>query len=163
MKAIVNVDKNWGIGSGDSLLFHLPGDMRFFKNTTINNVVVMGKTTFLTFPNQQPLKDRVNIVLTRDRSFSREGIVVCHSIDEVLEETKKYIGKEVFVIGGASVYEQFLPFCDEVIATKVRSEKPCDKYFPNLDKTDCFEITGESETFTEKDVDYNFVTYKRVK
>ena len=83
MKAIVNVDKNWGIGIGNSLLNHLSPDMKFFKEKTTGNVVVMGKSTFLSFPGQKALPNRVNIVLTKDESWSAPDVIVCHSLDEL--------------------------------------------------------------------------------
>ena len=88
MKAIVCVDKNWGIGNADSLLFHIPEDMAFFKRKTIGNVVVMGLATFLSLPGQKPLADRVNIVLSNKEDWSAPGVIVCHSIDELFELLK---------------------------------------------------------------------------
>src|SRR5690606_13873526 len=99
MKLIVAVAKNWAIGYQGDLLFNLPDDMAFFKNTTMNKVVVMGRKTLLSFPDGKPLKNRTNIVLTTDRDFEEEGCIVVHSFKELFEELKKYDDEDVFVIG----------------------------------------------------------------
>ena len=109
MKAIVNVDKNWGIGIGNNLLNHLSPDMKFFKEKTTGNVVVMGKSTFLSFPGQKALPNRVNIVLTTDKSWGAADVIVCHSLEELFVQLERYDTNTVYVIGGESVYEQLLP------------------------------------------------------
>ena len=108
MKLIVNVDRQWNIGCDNGLLFSIPEDMKFFRQTTTGKVVVMGRKTLDSFPGGRPLKNRVNIVLTRDSSFEREGTLVCHSVQEVFDAVKDYNTDDVFVIGGESVYKMFL-------------------------------------------------------
>lgn len=159
MKTIVNVDKNWGIGIGDKLLNHIPADMKFFKEKTTGNVVVMGKTTFLTFPGQKALPNRVNIVLTTDPEWSAENVIVCHSLDELFEQLKRYDTNTVYVIGGSKVYEQLLPYCDTAYVTKVETDKPADRFFPNLDETEGWKIADNGETLEHNDVKFRFVKY----
>ena len=131
MNAIVCVDKNRGIGKDGKLLYHNKKDMEFFKETTTGKVVVMGRNTFLSLPHQQPLKDRINIVLTHDNNFVPSGALVARSIEELFEITKKYSTDDIFVIGGASVYEQLLPYCDTVYMTIIDTEpKEADTFFP---------------------------------
>lgn len=161
MKTIVNVDKNWGIGIGDKLLNHIPADMKFFKEKTTGNVVVMGKTTFLTFPGQKALSNRVNIVLTTDREWSAENVIVCHSLDELFEQLERYDTNTVYVIGGSKVYEQLLPYCDTAYVTKVETEKQADRFFPNLDEAEGWEIINKGEILEHNDVRFRFVTYKK--
>ncbi len=161
MKTIVNVDKNWGIGIGDKLLNHIPADMKFFKEKTTGNVVVMGKTTFLTFPGQKALPNRVNIVLTTDPEWSAENVIVCHSLDELFEQLERYDTDTVYVIGGSKVYEQLLPYCDTAYVTKVETEKEADRFFPNLDETDGWKITDNGETLEHNDIKFRFTTYKK--
>lgn len=161
MKTIVNVDKNWGIGLGDKLINHIPADMKFFKEKTTGNVVVMGKTTFLTFPGQKALPNRVNIVLTTDREWSAENVIVCHSLDELFEQLERYDTNTVYVIGGAKVYEQLLPYCDTAYVTKVETEKEADRFFPDLDETDGWKITDSGETLEHNDVKFRFTTYRK--
>lgn len=161
MKTIVNVDKKWGIGLGDKLINHIPADMKFFKEKTTGNVVVMGKTTFLTFPGQKALPNRVNIVLTTDPEWSAENVIVCHSLDELFEQLERYDTNTVYVIGGSKVYEQLLPYCDTAYVTKVETEKEADRFFPDLDKTEGWKITDNGETLEHNDVKFRFVTYSK--
>ena len=133
MKAIVAVDENWGIGLNNKLLFHFPKDMKFFKALTTGKVVVMGRETFLSLPNQQPLTGRTNVVLTTDQNFKRDGVIVCHRIEDVIELLVDYKSDDIFIIGGASVYEQMLHLCSDVYVTKVKATKDADRLFPNLD------------------------------
>lgn len=162
MKAIVNADKNWAIGMGDSLINRIPADMKFFKEKTTGNVVVMGRSTFLTFPGQKALPDRVNIVLTTDKNWSATDVITCHSTDELFEQLKRYDTNTVFVIGGSSVYEQLLPCCDTVFVTRVDTAKPADKFFPDLDEMPEWRIDSEGEKQEHKDVSFRFVTYKKI-
>ncbi len=159
MKTIVNVDKNWGIGIGSELLNPISADLKFFKQKTTGNVVVMGKATFLSFPGKKALPNRVNIVLTTDKSWSAPDVIVCHSLDELFEQLERYDTDTVYVIGGTSVYEQLLPYCNTAYVTKVETAKPADKFFPNLDADDAWECVFEDETMTEKDVQFKFTTY----
>lgn len=162
MKTIVNVDNNWGIGLGDSLINHIPADMKFFKEKTTGNVVVMGKSTFLTFPGQKALPNRVNIVLTTDKNWSAPDVIACHSIEELFEQLKRYDTNTVFVIGGSTVYEQLLPYCDTAYVTKVDNEKPADKFFPNLEKSSDWKMVCESENMEHNGVNFKFTTYRSI-
>lgn len=161
MKTIVNVDNNWGIGIGDKLLNHIPADMKFFRETTTGNVVVMGRATFMTFPGPKALPNRVNIVITRDESWSAPDVIVCHSMDELFEELKKYDTDSVFVIGGSMIYEQLLPYCDTAYVTKVNSEKTADKFFPDLDKMHEWLVAEEGESMEHNGTEFRFITYKK--
>lgn len=162
MKAIVNVDNNWGIGIGDKLLNHIPADMKFFRETTTGNVVVMGKSTFLTFPGPKALPNRVNIVLTTDKSWSAPDVTVCHSIEELFVQLERYDTDTVYVIGGSSVYEQLLPYCNTAYVTKVDFSKTADKFFPDLDKMQDWKIESEGEAMEHNGVEFRFVTYIKI-
>ena len=118
MNLIVNVDKNWAIGYGGKLLVSIPEDMKFFRSETTGKVVVLGRKTLATFPGGQPLKNRTNIILTRNPEFTAKGAVVCHSVEETLEELKKYPSEDVYIIGGDTIYRQFLPYCDTAHVTR---------------------------------------------
>lgn len=161
MKAIVNVDNNWGIGIGNELLNPISADLKFFKEKTTGNVVVMGRSTFLSFPGPRALPNRVNIVLTTDKSWSAPDVIVCHSIDELLAQLERYDTNTVYVIGGSSVYEQLLDACDTVYVTKVDTAKPADKFFPNLDEKGEWKLTFEGEEQEQKGAKFRFTTYKR--
>ena len=161
MKAIVAVDKNWGIGYKGKLLVSIPDDMKFFRSTTLNKVVVMGRKTLESFPNGAPLKDRTNIVLTRNSSFKKEGVIVVHSLVELEKELQKYPSEDVFVIGGEAVYTQLIDLCDTAYVTKIDYAYEADAHFPNLDERDDWEVAVEGEEETYYDLEYYFMTYKR--
>lgn len=110
MKAILSADRNWGIGYQNKLLVSIPSDMRFFREMTEGKVIVMGRKTLESFPNGLPLKKRINVVLTHDRSYQVKDAVIVHDKEELLEELKKYREDDVFVVGGGSVYELLLPY-----------------------------------------------------
>ena len=159
MKLIAAVDKNWGIGNKGKLLVSIPEDMKFFRETTTGNVVVMGKNTLLSFPNGLPLKNRINIVLTTDKSFTAKDAMIVHSMEEAMEEIKKYNTGNVYVIGGASIYQQMLDYCDTAYITYIDYSYDADTYFPNLDKKQEWEMVEESEEKTYFDVEYYFRKY----
>ncbi len=133
--------------------------MQFFKRTTTGNVVVMGYNTLLSFPGGKPLKDRVNIVLC-PQGVEREDITAVHSVDELLIEAAKYDGDKVFVIGGAMTYKTLLPYCSEVLVTKVDAVGGADTFFENLDKNENFELIYESEPEQTNGYTIKFTTYK---
>ena len=162
MNLIVAVDKNWAIGKDNKLLVSIPQDMKFFRETTIGKVVVMGRKTLETFPGGQPLKQRTNIVLTTDKSYSVKDAIVVHTIDELLEELKKYNDEDIFVIGGESIYRQMLPHCALAHVTKINHAYEADTYFPNLDEMDEWVVTGVSDEQTYFNLEYEFVRYERM-
>ncbi|MDD7219078.1 MAG: dihydrofolate reductase [Clostridia bacterium] len=163
MNIIVAVDKNWGIGKNNRLLVSIPADMKMFREETTGKVVVMGRRTLESFPNGLPLKNRENIIITRNPSFQVKGAAVVHSIEEALEEVKKYPSEDVYCIGGDSIYKQMLPYCDVAHVTKIDFAYEADRYFPDLDKDPQWEITAESDEQTYFDLEYKFVKYERKK
>jgi dihydrofolate reductase len=163
MKVIVAVDNNWGIGKDGCLLCDLPGDLKYFKDKTKGKVVVMGRATFESLPGKKPLKDRVNIVLSRNPDFQPEGCIVCRDMDELSDVLKDYDTDDVFIIGGAEIYRQFLPRCSEYLVTKINSCFQADKHFENLDEREDVELVGESEVQSENGHEYRFAKYKRKK
>ena len=161
MNIIVAADQNWAIGKDNKLLISIPADMKFFRTTTTGKVVVMGRKTLESFPGGQPLKKRTNIVLTRDKNYKVKDAIVVHSIEEVLEELKKYDSEDVYVIGGDSIYSQMLPYCDTAHVTKIDFAYEADSWFPNLDEDTEWTIAEESEEQTYLDLEYTFVKYVR--
>ena len=134
MKMIASADNNWAIGYKGSLLAHVSADMKFFKSKTVGNVVILGRKTLMTFPNGKPLKDRKNIIITTDESFKVEGAEIVHSTDELLETVEKYDDDSLYVIGGGSIYDQLLPYCDTAYITKFDKTFEADTYIKNLDE-----------------------------
>lgn len=159
MKAIVAVDLNWGIGYQGKLLERIPEDMKFFKSTTIGKVVIMGRETFESLPGKEPLKDRVNIVLSRNKHFNNENIIICRSLTELFSELKKYPSGDVFVIGGESVYVQLLPYCSEALVTRIEKTYNADKYFVNLDQDQTWEKASESGIKNYNEINFSFLRY----
>lgn len=163
MNLIVAVDQNWAIGKDNKLLVSIPADMKMFREETSGKVVVLGRKTLETFPNGLPLKNRTNIVITKNPDFDGKGAIVVHSIEETLEEVKKYPSEDVYCIGGDSIYKQMLPYCDTAHVTRIDFAYEADSYFPNLDEDEDWEITAESEEQTYFDLEYQFVKYERKK
>ena len=159
MKAIVAVDRKWGIGKKNGLLFSLPADMNYFKEKTTGKVVVMGSNTLKSFPNGKPLKNRTNIVLYTNGE-KRDDSVVVGSLSELSEELKKYEKDDVFIIGGAMFYKTMLPYCDEVFVTKVDADGEAEVFFENLDEKKEWKLLSESEKVTTNGYDIKFTVYK---
>ena len=163
MNCIVAVDNNWAIGYKNNLLVSIPADMRFFRATTIDKVVVMGKNTLESFPGGKPLLKRTNIVVALEKDYKVPGATVVNSIEEAMEAVKEYDTNDVYIIGGGSIYRQFLPYCDVAHVTKIDYEYEADTYFPNLDEDDEWELTGDSDEQTYYDLEYRFLRYERKK
>lgn len=161
MNLIVAVDKNWGIGYQNNLLVRIPADQRFFRETTTGKVVIMGRKTLESFPGGQPLKNRTNIVISKDKNYQVKGAIVVHSIEEALQKVEDIPTEDIYVIGGASIYEQMLPLCDTAHITKIDYAYQADTFFPNLDEMKEWQIVGESEEQTYYDLEYTFLCYKR--
>ena len=159
MKAIVAVDKNWGIGKKNDLLFSLPADMAYFREKTLNKVVIMGSNTLKSFPGGRPLKNRTNIVLFPGGE-KRDDCTIVDSMDELKLELKKYNAEEVFVIGGAMFYKTMLPYCTEVLVTKVDADGEAEVFYENLDKLPEWTLVSESETVETNGLNIKFTVYK---
>lgn len=161
MNIIAAVDANWAIGYRNELLVKIPNDQKWFQKITTGKVVVMGRKTMETFPNGMPLKNRTNIVLTGDRALRVKDAELVYGIEELLEKLKQYNTEDVYVIGGESVYEELLPYCDTAYITKIDYTYQADRYFPNLDNDADWHIESESEEQTYFDLEYYFVKYVR--
>ena len=163
MNIIVAADKNWAIGENGKLLVSIPSDMKFFRQTTTGKVVVMGRKTLESFPNGQPLKNRVNIVLTSDKNYKVKDAIVVHDLDELHKELEQYNSEDVYVIGGESIYRQLLDECDVAHITKIDYAYDADAYFPNLDEKEEWQITEDSDEQTYFDLEYYFLKYERIR
>lgn len=163
MNAIVGVDRNWAIGNKGKLLVSIPNDMKMFRNETSGKVVILGRKTLATFPQGLPLKNRTNIILTKDRDFAAGDAIVVHSVEEALDAVKSFPTEDVYVIGGDSVYRQFLPYVDTAYVTKNDYSFEADTYFPNLEKDPEWKMTAESEEQTYFNLEYTFQKWERIK
>ena len=159
--SILNCDKKYGIGKRNGLLFSLPKDMKFFRETTLNHVVCMGENTLLSFPNSKPLKNRTNIVLSQDPTHNYEGVINVHTFDEFLKAIKEQEKNDiVFIIGGASIYRQTLPYVDQVYLTKVNADGGAEVFFVNLDEEKDFSLIKESEPEMDGELEIKFTVYQ---
>ena len=163
MNLIAAVDENWAIGNKGKLLVSIPSDMKFFREETSGEgkAVILGRKTLESFPGGRPLKNRLNVVLTKNHDFTVEGAVVVHSVEEALEAVKDYADEKIYVIGGDTIYHQFLPYCNLAHVTKIDHEYEADAHFPNLDEMPEWVVTGESDEQTYFDLEYQFVRYER--
>ena len=159
--SILNCDKEYGIGKKNGLLFELKEDMRYFRKTTLNHVVAMGENTLLSFPNQKPLKNRTNIVLSSDFTHNYEDVINVHDFQQFLNVVDNYSKREdVYIIGGASMYRQMLPYVDYVYLTKVDAVGHAEVFFVNIDEDENFEVVSESDPVQDGDYTIKFVVYK---
>ena len=160
--SILSVDKKYGIGKNNGLLFHLPLDMKFFRETTKGHAVYMGENTLLSFPGSKPLKNRENVVLSADPSHNYEGCENIHDFDEFIKNLQeKGKNSDVFVIGGASIYRQTLPYVDKVLLTKVNADGGATVFFPNLDEDPTFVCVDEGAPIMDGEFEIRFTTYER--
>ena len=162
MIAIAAVDRNWAIGNKGQLLISLPEDQKgVFKKYTAGHTVVFGRKTLETFPGQRLLPNRVNVIMSRSFDYQKEGAVILHSVDE-LEDFLSLSADEVYLIGGASMYNSLIGLCDKAIITSIRAEYEADCYFPNLDEDPAWELTEEEPpVMSEKGVEFTVRHYSR--
>lgn len=160
---IVAADANWAIGCRNQLLVSIPNDHKTFRQMTEGKVIVLGRKTLATFPQGLPLKNRTNMILSGNPSFSVKGAHIVHSLEELLAALGGYPGEDIYIVGGESVYRMMLPYCDTVHVTRIDHSYEADAYFPNLDQLPEWEIAEESEEQTYFDIPYTFVRYERKK
>lgn len=158
MQLIVAVDKKWGIGKKNELLFSLKEDMKYFREKTTGKVVCMGYNTLLSFPNGKPLKNRVNITLC-PQEIERDDVICVHTLDELFKELAKYPSEEVFVIGGATFYKTMLPFCEIAYVTKVDADGEAEVFFENLDDLKEWKLEKEGEVIPDGEYNIRFCKY----
>lgn len=161
IRAIVAVDEKWGIGKKNGLLFDLPLDMKFFRETTSGKTVCMGYNTLLSFPNGKPLKNRKNIVICPE-GVTGDGFIAVHDMPEMLETISKEDG-DVYVIGGAYFYKSMLPYCDEVLVTKVKADGNAEVFFENLDEREDFKLVEDGEDLLTNGYTIKFTKYKNIR
>ena len=157
MNLIVAVDQNWAIGKDGDQLVYLKEDLKRFRTLTSGHTVILGRKTLATFPGGRPLKNRRNLILSRNPQFQAEGAEVFASVEELVQQADG----DAFVIGGASVYEQLRPYCDTAYITKIHAAFPADTYVPDLDKSEEWEIVQESESLEQDGIAYHSGTYRR--
>lgn len=155
------VDKNWGLGKNNDLLFKLPKDMEFFKTTTRQSIVVCGLTTLLSFPGSKPLKGRSTIVICPE-GYDRDDCFCMHSFEDLIKLlTELSKTQNVFIVGGGMLYKSMLPYYDKVYVNKVQADGFAEVFFPNLDEDSNFKVLYADETIEDGDFKTQLVVYTR--
>ena len=156
---IAAIGKNRELGKDNKLLWHISEDMKRFKNLTTGNVVIMGRKTYDSIPEKfRPLPNRVNIVVTRDSNYQQKGAIVCHSIEDSLEKAREF-NKEIFIIGGASIYEQGIKFADKLYLTLVDKEySDADAFFPDYSE---FKKVISEENHSSGEFQFKFIEIEK--
>jgi len=162
ISAIVACATNRIIGMDNDLPWHLPGDLKWFKQKTNGRHIIMGRKSFESLP--KPLPNRVNIVITRDRSYYHSGAIIVHSIDEALAHAHQEREEEAFILGGGKIYTQTKELWDRLYLTEVHASPDGDTYFPQIDQS-LFQVTFEEhhEADDRNQYDYTFKILERVK
>ena len=167
MNLIVAVDMNWGIGYDNDLLIYIPNDLKNFKKLTTDNIVVYGSKTLKSFKNGNPLPNRTNVMITRQKDINIENVIVKNSIEEVLQYAKEQeeLGRQVFIIGGEQIYNQLYEYCEYAYITKIFDEFLANKHFPNIDKKGWTIVeTIANEVYTgqknDQNIEYAILKYK---
>ena len=163
MKCIAAVDNNWAIGFKGKLLVSIPNDQKMFRNETTGKVIVLGRKTLETFPNGLPLKNRTNIILSRNPGYAVPGALVASGDEELFTLLKSYDSDDIYITGGESIYRRYLKYCDTAIITKINQTYEADAFFPDLDADGNWTMTAESEEMTYFSVEYTFREYRNSK
>lgn len=161
MNLIVAVDEKWGIGKNNSLLASIPGDMKYFKEHTTGKVVVMGRKTLESMPGSKGLPNRTNFVLTSNKDYQAERAIVVNSEEELFENLKQYDAEDVYLLGGASMYNKYYKLCDKLYITKMQADLGADAFIVNIDKDENYKVISESDDMTENGITYRFLVYER--
>lgn len=158
MDLVVNVSENWGIGKGGDQLVYISADLKRFRQLTTGKAVILGRKTLSTFPGGRPLKNRTNLILSGSVK-AVEGAEVFPDLSSLLNRLKDCDLQQVSVIGGASVYELLLPYCEKAYITKTYGDYEADTFFPNLDKMDNWQIVNTGEMLEEDGVKFQYIDY----
>ncbi|MDO4618139.1 MAG: dihydrofolate reductase [Clostridia bacterium] len=161
MKLIAHASKNWGIGKNNDLMFRLPLDMKFFRETTSGGIVIMGRKTLESFPNQKPLPHRINIVLSSKEQENTDNLIFVKSPEDALVAASKYADREIFVIGGGKIYDLFLPYIDTALITRVMEDADADTFLHDFDSDEDFVLSKQSEDINDNGHIIRFCEYTR--
>lgn len=161
---IAAIGKNNELGKGNALLWHMPADMKHFRETTSKHPVIMGRKTFESIG--RPLPNRKNIVITRDKTYLRDSVDVVHSLEEALKISRRILDKnkeEIFIIGGAEIYKQAIDFADRLYITHIDAEdKKADSFFPEIIPIVWNEVSHEEhKKDSENPFNYTFSVYEK--
>ena len=165
MKAIAAADQHWALGNKGELLVHIAEDLKYFQRQTTGKVVICGRKTLATFPGGKPLKNRANIILSRNPSFQAEGALIAHSTEELFAILKQEFAEvpedDIFVIGGEQIYRTLLPWCSSALITRIEKTFAADAFFPDLDQDPNWVLETRGEDHADNDLIFHFDTYRR--
>ncbi|NLM75997.1 MAG: dihydrofolate reductase [Clostridiaceae bacterium] len=157
---IASADKNWGLGKDNKLLVRIPEDLKRFAGFTKGNMIIVGRKTLESFKDKKPLPDRINVVLTRDRTYECEGAVIVHDLNDLEKAVEGYKG-DVYVCGGQSIYTLLLPFCSKALITRIDAEYDADTRLVNLDSHPEWEkVSEEPWQVSSTGVRFKYVEYQ---
>jgi dihydrofolate reductase len=162
---IVAVGSNRAIGKNNSLIWHLPADMKFFKEKTTGHCIITGRKNYESIPEKfRPLPNRTNIIVTRQANYNAPGAIITSSLQEAIEKAKQISDQEIFIIGGGDIFRQSLHLTDTIYLTEIDQAFDADVFFPELDAHDWQEVERVKGKQDEKNnYPFSFVTYKRKK
>jgi len=159
MNFIVAVSEDFAIGKDNHLLFSLPKDLAYFKEHTLNKVVIMGDKTYFSLP-KRPLPKRTTIVMTFDKNFNEPNVLAVHSLDELKTALKNFDTNDVWVCGGASIYNLLMDYCDTAYITKVEKKVDADTYISNVDDKPNWRIKEKGKVQEENGLKFSFDVYE---
>lgn len=161
IKIIVACDEKNVIGKNNQLIWHLPADLKHFKNLTTGHSIIMGRKTFESIGKALP--NRNNLVVSRQSHLNVDGIILCHSLEEAILKAKSLSRDDIFIIGGAEIYRQALPLADQIILTRLHDYFDGDAFFPELPSEQWEVIHAERGITDEKNpYQYSFMTYQKI-
>ncbi len=158
---IVAVANNNVIGKDNTLIWHLPADMKFFREKTTGHVIITGRKNYESIPEKfRPLPNRTNIIITRQKDYNATGAIVCNTIENAITKAKELNDTEIFIIGGAEIYKQSLHLADKIYLTQIKHTFEGDAFFPEINLNDWTEIERKTgETDEKNNYPHDFITY----
>ena len=160
LKILVAFDENRVIGKNNTLIWHLPADLKRFKTLTTGHVIIMGRKTFESIG--KPLPNRTSIVISRQADLQIDGAIIAHSVEEAILKAKSITREDIYIVGGAEIYALSLPLADQVLVTQLHDIFEGDAYFPEI-PTETFEVTEKERGITDEKnaYQYSYITYTR--
>lgn len=165
MTLIAAVDKNWAIGYENDVLIGIPEDRKHFKQLTMGNIIIIGRKTLESFPNGKPLPGRINIVVTKNKEYKAEGVILAYSIEEAVNTAQiiaGVTGMKIFVAGGGEIYRQLKGCCNEAVITYIDyCFENADTFFPGLDSDESWHLVSVSGRSVYENCEFEYRTYKK--
>jgi dihydrofolate reductase len=160
LKILVAFDENRVIGKNNTLIWHLPADLKRFKSLTTGHVIIMGRKTFESIG--KPLPNRTTIVISRQADLQIEGVIIAHSVEEAILKAKSITREDIFIVGGAEIYTLSLALADQILVTQLHDIFEGDAYFPEI-PMETFEVTEKERGITDEKnaYQYSYITYTR--